>query len=100
MSKKIDSALKDLIKALSKHADVANTKPSSLKKTQRATARVQAAASAYAEVVNAKSGMPNPFTDMIQPGLEDSTIASLAAERDKIKQDLTGPIPTQKSASL
>ena len=100
MSKKIDSALKDLIKALSKHADVASNKPSSLKKTQRATARVQAAASAYAEVVNAKSGMPNPFTDMIQPGLEDSTIASLAAERDKIKHNLTGPIPTQKTASL
>ena len=100
MSKKIDSALKDLIKALNKHADVASAKPSSLKKTQRATARVQAAASAYAEIVNAKSGMPNPFSDMIQPGLEDSTIASLAAERDKIKQDLTGPIPTQKSASL
>jgi hypothetical protein len=100
MSKKIDSALKDLLKALKKHADVASTKPVSLKKSQRATARVQAAATHYAEVVHAKSGLPNPFNDMIQPGLEDSTLASLAAERDAIKLHLTGPIATQKQAAL
>jgi len=97
MSNKIDKALKELTKALEKHARAAGSKPS-LKKSQRATARVQAAASHYAEVVNAKSGLPNPFTDMIEPGLEDSTIASLEAERDAIAKSITGPIPAQRPA--
>lgn len=100
MSKKIDSALKDLIKALKKHADVASSKPLSLKKSQRATAKVHAAATTYAEVVHAKSGLENPFADVLMPGLEESTLASLAAERDAIKQHLTGPIPTQKQPAL
>lgn len=100
MSKKIDSALKDLIKALKKHADVASSKPVSLKKSQRATAKVQAAATHYAEVVHAKAGLENPFTDVLKPGLEESTLASLAAERDAIKLHLTGPIPTQKQPAL
>jgi hypothetical protein len=96
MSKKIDAALKDLKKALNKHADVVGGSAVSLKKAQRASAKVAAAASAYAEVVNAKSGLGNPFDDMIQPGLEKATIASLSAERDALAQHLTGPIPVQE----
>jgi hypothetical protein len=97
MSKKIDAALKDLKKALNKHADAVGGSAVSLKKAQRASAKVAAAATAYAEVVHAKSGLGNPFDEMIQPGLEQSTIASLSAERDSIAQHLTGPIPVQKS---
>lgn len=101
MSKKIDAALKDLKKALDKHADAVGGHTVSLKKAQRASAKVAAAASAYAELVHAKSGLGNPFDDMLQPGLESTTLASLAAERDAIKQHLTGPIPVQeKTAAL
>ncbi|MCU1508935.1 MAG: hypothetical protein JWR53_1266 [Glaciihabitans sp.] len=100
MSKKIDSALKDLIKALRKHASVVGGSQVSLKKAQRATARVQAAATVYAEVVYAKSGVGNPFSDVIDPGLEPATLESLTAERDAIALGLTGPIPTQHAAAL
>lgn len=99
MSKKIDSALKDLIKAVTKHADAVGGNRVSLKRSQRATAKVQAAATAYAEAVHAKSGLGNPFNDVIEPGLEDSTLASLAAERDTIAKHLTGPIPVQERAA-
>jgi hypothetical protein len=96
MSKKIDAALKDLKKALDKHADAVGGSAVSLKKAQRASAKVAAAATAYAAAVQAKSGLGNPFDDMVQPGLESTTLASLAAERDAIKQHLTGPIPVQE----
>lgn len=92
MSKKIDAALKDLKKALTKHAEAVGGPAVSLKKAQRASAKVAAAAAAYAAVVNAKSGMSSPFDDIVQPGLESSTLSSLAAERDNIKKNLTGPI--------
>ncbi len=100
MSKRIDAALKDLKKALNRHADAVGGSAVSLKKAQRATAAVAAAASAYAEAVHAKSGMGNPFDGMVQPGLEGATIASLSAERDKIKQRLTGPVPVQEKIAL
>jgi len=96
MSKKIDAALKDLKKALNKHAEVVGSSAVSLKKAQRASAKVAAAATAYAEVVHAKSGMGNPFDDMLQPGLDSGTLASLAAERDSIKNHMTGPISVSK----
>ncbi len=97
MSKKIDSALKDLKKALNKHADIVGGSAVSLKKSQRASAKVAAAADAYAAVVQAKSGLGNPFTGM--ETLEDSTLASLAAERDQIAKHLTGPIPVQDASA-
>lgn len=98
MSKKIAAALKDLKKALNKHAEAVGGRTVSLKKSQRANARVAAAATAYAEAVHAKSGLGNPFADVLEPGLEPSTMASLTAERDTIAKNLTGPIPTQKAA--
>jgi hypothetical protein len=98
MSKKIDSALKDLIKALKKHADVADERHVSLKRSQRATARVRAAASAYAAAVHARSGLGNPFDEVLDPALDEATLQSLSAERDKIAQSLTSPIPVQSAA--
>jgi hypothetical protein len=100
MSKKIDSALKDLIKALRKHAQVAGERHVSLKRSQRATAKVRAAASAYASAVHARSGLGNPFDDVIDPALDAETLQSLVAERDAIARAVTGPIPLQKPASL
>ena len=98
MSKKIDSALKDLIKALKKHADVASERHISLKRSQRATARVHAAATAYAVAVNARSGLGNPFAEVIDPSLDEATLQSLAAERDQIAQALTSPVPVQSTS--
>jgi hypothetical protein len=94
MSKKIDAARKQLSKALKKHAEVVGGDAVSLKRAQRASARVQAAALEYAAVVQAKSGMPNPFESLDSSALEASTIASLKAERNAIHDKLTGPIPT------
>jgi hypothetical protein len=85
MSKKIDAARKELSKALKKHAEVVGADAVSLKKAQRASARVQTAAADYAAVVQAKSGMPSPFESLDATGLEASTIASLKAERNAIK---------------
>jgi hypothetical protein len=96
MSKKIDAALKDLKKALNKHAAAVGGGAVSTKKSQRASARVAAAATAYAEAVFAKTGLSNPFDEMVQPGLEHMTIASLSAERDAIAENLTGPVPVTK----
>jgi hypothetical protein len=98
MSKKIDSALKDLIKALKKHADVAGERHISLKRSQRATAKVRAAASAYAAAVHARSGLGNPFDDVVDPALDAETLVSLAAERDAIARNVTNPIPVQSAA--
>jgi len=96
MSKKINAALKDLKKALNAHADAVGGSAVSMKKAQRASAKVAAAATAYAAAVHAKSGLGNPFDDMLQPGLESVTLASLAAERDALLQGRTGEIAVQK----
>jgi len=96
MSKKINAALKDLKKALNAHADAVGGSAVSMKKAQRANAKVAAAATAYAAAVHAKSGLGNPFDDMLQPGLESVTLASLAAERDALLQGRTGEIAVQK----
>lgn len=98
MSKKIDSALNDLIKALKKHADVADERHVSLKRSQRATARVRVAASAYAAAVHSRSGLGNPFDDVLDPSLDEETLNSLAAERDQIARSLTSEIPIQTPA--
>jgi hypothetical protein len=98
MSKKIDSALKDLTKALRKHAAVAGERHVSLKRSQRATAKVRAAANAYVSAVHARSGLPNPFDELTDPALDAETLESLTAERDAIARSVTGPIPIQAKA--
>jgi len=85
MSKKIDAARKELSKALKKHAEVVGGNAVSLKQTQRTTARLQRAAAAYADVVQAKSGTGNPFSNVDELMLEPSTIDSLKAERDALR---------------
>lgn len=85
MSKKIDEARKHLNKALKKHAEVVGGTAVSLKKSQRASAAVREAAVAYAGLVTAKTGLANPFEGIAGDGLDEKTIASLSAERDKIK---------------
>ncbi|MCU1542448.1 MAG: hypothetical protein JWM50_313 [Microbacteriaceae bacterium] len=84
MSKKIDSARKDLNKALKKHAGVVGSTAVSMKKAQRAAAAVHLAAIKYAAQVEAKTGLSSPFGDVLQPGLDTSTLDSLSAERDEL----------------
>lgn len=91
MSKKIDEARKHLTKALKNHADVVGGQAVSLKKAERAAARVAEAASAYAELVEKKTGLASPFQGVEPAGLEPDSVASLEAERDKLS---TRPIPT------
>jgi len=84
MSKKIDSARKDLTRALKKHAEIVGGTAVSLKKAQRAAAAIHVAAFEYAALVEAKTGLPSPFGEVLQPGLDTSTMASLTAERDAL----------------
>jgi hypothetical protein len=91
MSKKIDKARKALTKAIKKHAEIAGGAAVPLKKAERAAAEVREAASAYAVLVHAKTGLDSPFDGMVSSGLEAATIASLEAERDKIA---TKPVKT------
>lgn len=92
MSKKIDSTLKELTKALKAHAKIVGGSAVSLKKAQRASSKVSETAAAYAKAVTEKSKMGNPFEGLLKQGLEKSTLDSLAAERDSIARHLTGPI--------
>lgn len=80
MSKKIKTALRDLVDALEKHAAVTAERPTSSKRAGRATAKVRSAAAAYTSIVADKTGQPNPFVDF----LDDETVASLRAERDAV----------------
>jgi len=84
MAKKIQTARKELTKALKKHADTVDRRSVSLKKSQRAAAAVQAACEAYAKAVFAATGLDSPFADPTATGLEPETIASLEAERDAL----------------
>lgn len=93
MPKKINEARKRLTKALKKHAEVVGGQAVSLKKAERASARVADAATAYAELVEKKTGLASPFQGVEPKGLEAETVASLEAEREKLS---TRPIPTIK----
>jgi len=99
MSKKIDDACKKLKKALTKHSAVVGGSRVTRKHAERATAKLQEAALAYAAAVKSKSGLNTPFTHEHPTGLGPETITSLSAERDAISKHLTGPIPVQKISS-
>ncbi len=98
MSKKIDDTRKKLAKALKKHAEAVGGSRVSLKHAERATAKLQDAAAAYAAAVHAKSGLDTPFTSVPPVGLDQETISSLSAERDALSKQVTAPVSTQKSA--
>ena len=100
MSKKIDASLKDLIKALRKHADLVGGGRASLKKSQRASLKLQSTASAYAAAVYAKTGLDSPFNDVASPGLENVTLNSLLAERDALASQCKKTTPDAPSTAL
>jgi hypothetical protein len=100
MSKKIDASLKDLIKALRKHAEAVGGSRVSLKKSQRAAAKLQSTASAYAAAVYAKTGLDSPLSDVARPGLENATLDSLLAERDALARHKKRAAAEKPSAAL
>jgi hypothetical protein len=100
MSKKIDAALKELIKALRAHAEAVGGRRVFLKKSQRASVKLQAAASAYAKAVHAKTGLDSPFNDVVSPGLENVTLNSLLAERDALASQSKKAEPDASSTAL
>ncbi|MBO9577535.1 MAG: hypothetical protein J7480_02035 [Microbacteriaceae bacterium] len=97
-SKLIKDARKSLEKALKEHAEIAAGSGVALKKAQRASAKLAAAAAAYADAVQAKTGLESPFI----PGngkLDGETIKSLEAEREAIEHAVTGQIPVIAAAA-
>jgi len=91
-SKLVKRAHKALVKALESHARIVVGSGISIKQAQRAGAKVAAAAAAYAEAVQAKTGLESPFV----PGngmLDGATIESLKAERTKLKSAATASLP-------
>lgn len=84
MAKKTKTALKDLVKALEKHQEVLEDKKSGHGKRDRATAKVRTATIAYASAVYSRTGGTSPFLDLPDPGLDESTVASLKAEKEAL----------------
>ncbi|WP_066039665.1 hypothetical protein [Herbiconiux solani] len=84
MAKKTKTALKELTKALEKHVEVLEDSKSSKSKRERATAKVRAAAINYSSVLNSRTGSQSPFLDIPDPALDESTVASLKAEKDAL----------------
>lgn len=90
MSKKIDRALDDLVKALTKHAQVAGDSTSSTVKLKRAAAKVRATATSYGVLISARRGTDSPFSDIPDPRLDEPTVVSLRAERDALLERRLG----------
>jgi hypothetical protein len=84
VSKKIDKALKALLKAFRNHAKVVGANRVPLKKAERATLKVQAAMSDYTAAVEAKTGLVSAFAAKPLPPLNASTLTSLQSERDAL----------------
>ena len=80
MTKKIDTAAKELIQAVEKHAQLSGLKPVPPKKVARAAADLRQAAAAYTAVVEERTGQVNPFIDVLDAG----TVDSLIRERDRL----------------
>lgn len=91
-SKAIKRARKALVKALESHAEIVAERGVPLKRAQRAGAKLAAAAAAYADAVQAKTGLENPFI----PGsgmLDGESIKSLQAELVQLEKAATASIP-------
>ncbi len=82
MSKKIDAALKDLLKALRAHAKAVGGSRVRAKDVALSNEKLRRAANAYTRAVYRKTKLDTPFSDVVRPGLEESIMKSLAAERD------------------
>jgi hypothetical protein len=84
MAKKTKTVLRELIKALEKHVATLEDPKSNRGKRERATARVRTAAIHYSSVINSRTGSASPFLDLPDPALDESTVASLKAEKDAL----------------
>lgn len=91
-SKLIKRTHKALVKALEAHVAITTGSGISIKKAQRAGAKVAAAAADYADAVQAKTGLENPFVAG-NGMLDGETIKSLQAELVKLGKAATSGIP-------
>lgn len=80
MTKKIDTAAKDLIQAVKEHAQLSGLKPVPPKKVARAAVELRKATAVYTAVVEQRTGQINPFIDALDAG----TVDSLIRERDRL----------------
>jgi cell division septum initiation protein DivIVA len=85
MAKKTKTALKELIKALEKQVETLEDPKSNRGKRDRATARVRAAAIQYGSAIHTRTGGTSPFLDIPDPRLDESTVASLKAEKNALE---------------
>jgi len=81
MAKKTKTALTELIDALENHVKTLEDPKSNRGKKDRATAKVRTAAIHYSSVLHSRTGSASPFNDIPDPGLDESTVASLKAEK-------------------
>lgn len=81
MAKKTKTALKELVDALEHHVKTLEDPKSNRGKKDRATAKVRSAAIHYSSVLHSRTGSASPFIDIPDPGLDESTVASLQAEK-------------------
>ncbi|MFB2580357.1 hypothetical protein ACEXQD_03825 [Herbiconiux sp. P15] len=85
MPKKTRTVLKDLTRALEKHVSVLEDPKANRGKRDRATARLRAAVIHYDSVLHSRTGSTSPFVELPDPGLSDSTVASLKAEKEALE---------------
>lgn len=71
-SKKIKTARKHL-EALEQHAEIVSGSTVTMKRAQRANAKLAAAVAAYAEAVERKTGVASPIVAGAYSGLDQST---------------------------
>lgn len=97
-SKAVKRAHKALVKALEAHTEIVLGGGVSLKKAQRAGAKVAAAAQAYADAVAAKAGVGSPFAPDTGR-LDSETMQSLRAERTKLATGALPIVPAEPEAT-
>jgi hypothetical protein len=85
MSKKIDAASRALQDAVKEHAKWLARGADKPEKLEKAAWRLRAAARAYTDLLSSRTGTTSPFVGIPSPELDDISVGSLSAERDRLK---------------
>ncbi|MCU1571783.1 MAG: hypothetical protein JWR33_2524 [Naasia sp.] len=85
MSKKVDNASRALRDAVKEHARLLSRSKTRPEKLERAAWKLRAAALAYTQLVLSRTGTTSPFVEIPDPQLEDASVSTLTAERDRLK---------------
>ena len=87
MSKKVDDASRALRAAVKEHSKLLSRSKSSPAKLEKAAWKLRRAALAYTELVLTRTGTTSPFVQIPDPQLEDASVSTLTAERDRLKSE-------------